>query len=195
LAQTPKEDVVISIPSQDNQFQTNPETGSASQDQPEKASAIPSSALNAPVVDNSLTDNQVPASNVPTNPALTNQAQPIEPQAAVVENRPAASPPEAKASTKEEPMPKKVQADVKAEDISSGASIYLQIGVFSDPENVKKMQVQLSDKGLNSKSELIFTSKGKKTRLRVGPFTTQKEADLALTKLKSLKLAAMLVNN
>ena len=195
LAQTPKEDVVISIPSQDNQFQTKPEAGSVSQDQPEKASAVPSSALNAPVMDSSLTDNQVPASNVPTYPAPVNQAKPIEPQAAFVENNFVATPPEVKASTKEEPMPKKVQADVKAEDISSGASIYLQIGVFSDPENVKKMQVQLSDKGLKSKSELIDTSKGKKTRLRVGPFTTQKEADLALAKLKSLKLAAILVNN
>jgi DedD protein len=195
LAQTPKEDVVISIPSQDNQFQTKPEAGSVSQDQPVKTSAVPSSALNAPVVDSSLTDNQVLASNVPTNPAPVNQAQPIEPSAPVVETKPVASPPEVKAPTKEEAKPKKVQADVKAEDISSAASIYLQIGVFSDPENVKKMQVQLSDKGLKSKSELIDTSKGKKTRLRVGPFNTKKEADLALAKLKSLKLAAIVVNN
>ena len=195
LAQTPKEDVVISIPSQDNQFQTKPEAGSVSQDQPVKTSAVPSSALNAPVVDSSLTDNQVPASNVPTNPAPVNQAQPIEPPAPVVDIKPVASPPEVKAPTKEEAKPKKVQADVKAEDISSVASIYLQIGVFSDPENVKKMQVQLSDKGLKSKSELIDTSKGKKTRLRVGPFNTKKEADLALAKLKSLKLTAIVVNN
>jgi DedD protein len=195
LAQTPKEDVVIFIPSQDNQSQTKPEESSVSQDQPENASAFPSSAVNAPVGDSSLTDNQVPASNVSSNPAPANQAKPIEPQAAVVENNSVATPPEVKASTKEEPMPKKVQADVNAEDIFSAASIYLQIGVFSDPENVKKMQVQLSDKGLKSKSELIDTSKGKKTRLRVGPFTTQKEADLALAKLKSLKLAAILVNN
>jgi DedD protein len=151
--------------------------------------------LNAPVVDSSLTDNQVPASNVPTNPAPVNQAQPIEPPAPVVESKPVVSPPEVKAPTKEEAKPKKVQADVKAEDISSAASIYLQIGVFSDPENVKKMQVQLSDKGLKSKSELIDTSKGKKTRLRVGPFNTKKEADLALAQLKSLKLAAIVVNN
>jgi len=195
LAQTPKEDVVIYIPSQDSQSQTKPEASSVGQDQPEKASAVPSLALNAPVAENSTSDNQVPASNVPTNPAPANQAQPIEPQAPVVESKSFVTPPEDKASAKEEPMPRKVQADVKAEDISSAASIYLQIGVFSDPENVKKMQVQLSDKGLNSKCELIYTSKGKKTRLRVGPFTTKKEADIALAKLKSLKMAAITVNN
>lgn len=195
VGQAPKEDVVISIPSQDNQFQPDSDAGSVNQDQPSKVSPAPSSALNAPAVESSPTDNQAPVSNAPINLVQVNQSKPVEPTAPVIESKSEVSPSESKITTKEEAKLKPVEPNLKSEDMPVAARIYLQIGVFSDPENVKRMQIQLSEKGLKSKSELIDTSKGKKTRLRVGPFNTKKDADLALVKLKSIKLTGTVVNN
>jgi DedD protein len=194
VGQAPKEDVVISIPSQDNQFQPNSDAGSVHQDQPSKVSPAPS-ALNAPAVESSPTDNQAPVSNAPINSVQVNQSKPVEPTAPVIESKSEVGSSESKITTKEEAKLKPVEPNLKSEDMPVAAGIYLQIGVFSDPENVKRMQIQLSDKGLKYKSELIDTSKGKKTRLRVGPFNTKKDADLALVNLKSIKLTGTVVNN
>jgi DedD protein len=57
------------------------------------------------------------------------------------------------------------------------------------------MQSKLSTKGLKSSTELIDTAKGKKTRLRVGAFTSRKDAESALLKVKTLGLAGMVIGN
>jgi DedD protein len=183
--QSRKEDVVISIPSQDDQFKSHSAADSINQVKSLRVSPVPSPELNLSAAESTPTD----------SPVLVNQAKPIEPPAAVLENKPAVSPAETKALTKEDVKAKPFETDVKPEDKLGTASIYVQIGVFTDPENVNRMQVQLSEKGLKSKSELIDTSKGKKTRLRVGPFSTKKDAELALVKLKLIKLTGTVVNN
>ena len=55
------------------------------------------------------------------------------------------------------------------------------------------MQEKLSAKGLKSLDELIDTAKGKKTRLRVGPFEAKKDAESAMEKIKSLGFTGMIV--
>ena len=179
IAQTPKEDVVISIPSQDKQQEAQIEAEPLKQLEPEQA--IPA---NTPVVEDKAAESSTPISQ-----ASINQAKSVELPAPVV--------PEVQSSKKEEPTSKPIQTVAKTEDKSKSESarISIQIGVFSDPENVKKMQAQLSDKGLKSQTELIDTAKGKKTRLRVGPFSTKKDAEAALAKVKSIGLAGIVVNN
>jgi DedD protein len=182
IAQTPKEDVVITIPSQDKQQEAQPEPEPLKQVEPVQASPAPIS--NAPVVEEKAAE-----SSAPINQTTVIQAKPVELPAPVV--------PEVQSSKKEEPTSKPIQTVAKTEDKSKSESarISIQIGVFSDPENVKKMQAQLSDKGLKSQTELIDTAKGKKIRLRVGPFSTKKDAETALAKVKSFGLAGIVVNN
>lgn len=187
VAQTPKEDVVISIPSQDNQL---PDSQLPAKPEPELIKQV-EPAVNAPSIEN----------KTPETPAPVNQAKPAEPPVPVVENKPApVVQQDVQTPKKEEAKPKSVEPVVKAEDkpktdTANTARFSVQIGVFSDPENVKKMQAQLSDKGLKSHSELIDTSKGKKTRLRVGPYASKKEAEAALLKVKALSLTGVVIGN
>lgn len=135
------------------------------------------------------------------------ESEPVEP-APIQPVAPAAevSPPEVAAEIKpvetpvttNQPSPS-VAVAPKAEPVKSetkaaaSGNYFVQIGVFSDPEKVKQMQEKLSAKGLKSLDELIDTAKGKKTRLRVGPFEAKKDAESAMEKIKSLGLTAMIV--
>lgn len=195
VVQVPKEDVVISIPSQDNQLQPHSEADSVNQDQSLKVSPVPTSPLSVPALESNPADNKMSVSNDSASQAKVNQAKPTEPPISVSENKSEVNPLEIKVPKKEEAKLKSVEPNTRSEEMSAAARIYVQIGVFSDPENVKKMQLQISDKGLKSKIELIDTSKGKKTRLRVGPFNTKKDAEVALDKLKSIRLTGTVVNN
>jgi DedD protein len=88
------------------------------------------------------------------------------------------------------PKAEPAKAETKA---AASGNYFVQIGVFSDPEKVKQMQEKLSAKGLKSLDELIDSAKGKKTRLRVGPFEAKKDAESAMEKIKSLGLTGMIV--
>ncbi|MCB5187229.1 SPOR domain-containing protein [Methylobacillus caricis] len=77
----------------------------------------------------------------------------------------------------------------------SGGSFLVQIGVFSDPINVKNLQDKLSGQGLKSHTESIPTASGEKTRLRVGPFASREAAEQALAKVKAVGLSGMVITN
>lgn len=78
---------------------------------------------------------------------------------------------------------------------SAAGGFLVQIGVFSDPINVKNLQDKLSGQGLKSHTELIPTAGGDKTRLRVGPFASREQADQALGKVKAAGLSGMVISN
>lgn len=126
-----------------------------------------------------------PAAEV-SPPEGTAEIKPVETkpvEAQVTTNQPS---PSVAVTPKAEPA----KAETKA---AASGNYFVQIGVFSDPEKVKQMQEKLSAKGLKSLDELIDTAKGKKTRLRVGPFEAKKDAESAMEKIKSLGLTGMIV--
>jgi DedD protein len=126
-----------------------------------------------------------PAAEV-SPPEVTAETKPVETkpvEAPVTTNQPSLS---VAVAPKAEPA----KAETKA---AASGNYFVQIGVFSDPEKVKQMQEKLSAKGLKSLDELIDTAKGKKTRLRVGPFEAKKDAESAMEKIKSLGLTGMIV--
>ena len=69
----------------------------------------------------------------------------------------------------------------------------MQIGVFSDPANVKQLQQKLLSQGYKSYTEKVDTAKGEKIRLRAGPFGTRDTAESALAKIKDSGLSGMVV--
>lgn len=188
VAQTPKEEVVISIPSQDSQLDNKSDAT------PDKPSDIAQSA--APQTPPVTTSSSVPPPVAASTPEVkAPEVKPTEPPAPVAQNdKPVVKPVEVSA-VQEAKSPLKEQDKPKADKPAATGNFFVQIGVFSDPENVKQMQSKLSDKGLKSRADLIDTAKGKKTRLRAGAFSSKKDAEAALDKIKSLGLTGVVVGN
>ncbi len=67
----------------------------------------------------------------------------------------------------------------------------INVGLFADDNNARNAFVKLQDAGLPALSQEIKSSKGKRTRVRVGPFETQPEADQAAERIRALQLDAV----
>jgi len=91
----------------------------------------------------------------------------------------------------EQGEPKKAEPSKTASDSNK---YYVQIGVFSDPSNIEKLQAKLNDLGYKSLTEKITTDTGVKTRLRTDTFNGRNEAAIALENIKDAGLAGMVVN-
>lgn len=76
----------------------------------------------------------------------------------------------------------------------SDSKFYVQIGVFSDEANVKKLQARLTELGYKSQTENIDTAKGKKIRLRTQLLGERSEAAIALQNIKDAGLTGMVVS-
>ena len=195
--QAASKDILISIPSQDAQLNNqsieekhNQEnSASLANTQPQDAAASNPSSSDKPLEEAKSAVLPTVESAAPVAQSDKVAAKPIEAQA-VSENQ----------KQKEDTKPQSIDASNKADELAPIATpvveiYFVQIGIFSDPENVKQMQSKLSTKGLKSSNELIDTAKGKKIRLRVGPFTSRKDAESALLKVKTLGLAGMVIGN
>ena len=110
---------------------------------------------------------------------------------------------EAAAATKIEPKaaPKVALAQPKTETpqtlekkTTNSPKFYVQIGVFSDAANVKKLQAKLSDIGYATQTEKIDTAKGQKIRLRTNLLGERNEAAIALQNIKDAGLTGMVVS-
>ena len=77
---------------------------------------------------------------------------------------------------------------------TNSPKFYVQIGVFSDEANVKKLQAKLSDIGYASQTEKIDTAKGQKIRLRTNLLGERNEAAIALQNIKDAGLTGMVVS-
>ncbi len=66
----------------------------------------------------------------------------------------------------------------------------VQVGAFSDAAKVREVRQKLEKAGLKTYTQAVDTKEGKRTRVRVGPFASQAEADKAASHIKSLALAA-----
>lgn len=211
-AKAPQQEISISIPSQDGSEFTSKVVPVAPQAQLEQSTVNepqPMQPPPAPIVSNNSQPPKLesPVKVVtPTAPVVQPQEQaakpatkevaPVEikkPQIDAVKNDIVTSSP-APVETKavETKSTEKVTKEVKPA-AANGFSV--QIGVFSDVENVKKLQQQLSAKGYKSFTEKLQTSKGEKIRLRAGPFKTREDATAAAGKIKEGGLAAMVVSN
>ncbi len=102
-----------------------------------------------------------------------------------------------KSEVKKTPKPaevKKAPVDKPTEVVKKSNKFYVQIGVFSDLTNIKKLQSRLSDLGYKSLTEEMTTDTGVKTRLRTETFIGRNEAAIALENIKDSGLTGMVVN-
>jgi len=82
-------------------------------------------------------------------------------------------------------------ADAKpaASDTKADASRFVvQVGAFSDEAKAREVRAKLEKAGYKTYTHVADTKEGKRTRVRVGPFTSRDEADKAAHKIKQLQL-------
>jgi DedD protein len=77
-------------------------------------------------------------------------------------------------------------ASANAED----ARFIVQVGAFADAEKAREARTKVERAGLKTYTQVVDTKEGKRTRVRVGPFTNRAEADKAAARIKALELSA-----
>ncbi|KQW24838.1 SPOR domain-containing protein [Acidovorax sp. Root402] len=70
------------------------------------------------------------------------------------------------------------------------ARFIVQVGAFADAEKAREARTKVERAGLKTYMQVVDTKDGKRTRVRVGPFTNRAEADKAAARIKSLDLSA-----
>jgi DedD protein len=181
VAQTPKDEVVISIPSQDSQLDTKTDEAPGNMAGTDELDPSETSAMNVP-------SSVMP----PPSEGKTPEIKPTEPSAPVAQ---VVAKPLELPSGKEAKSAPKEQEPFKLDEPLATGNFYVQIGIFSNPEKVRQLQSKLNESALKSSTELIETPKGTKTRLRVGMFSSKSDAEAALVKVKALGLSDAVVGN
>lgn len=182
-ADQPKPDVTITIPNE-----INNEVQHQAVQQP-----IAIAQVESKPVPHDLSANDKSQSNV--NSLSSDSSPPV-----VVDNEPSQAEVKKtieKITEKSTTEPKKLtQDDAKKPESSaiSNAKFYVQIGVFSDADNVKKLQFKLTELGYKSQIEKVSTDKGEKIRLRTSNFKERNEAAIALENIKSSGMAGIVVS-
>ncbi len=180
---------------------------------PQTATADTASPPAAPTIAPTVTPTPAPsATAATTTPATSPITAPVAPVAttppppavvvpvpsapaaptAVVKTAPA-KPKDAKASpSKAKPAPEKTAATPKAAT-QQQARFYVNVGLFADSNNALNAYVKLTDAGLPALKQEFNTSKGKRTRVRVGPYDTEGETQTAIEKVRALGLEAIIL--
>lgn len=70
---------------------------------------------------------------------------------------------------------------------------YINVGLFANDWNARHAQAKLTNAGLVSFRQALVTSKGKLTRVRVGPFGSKAEAEAAVKKIHQIGLDAVVI--
>lgn len=136
------------------------------------------------------------SSIVPTTPTAPAESPEIPPTEAIpqdTEAAPVETPVAAEKKESNESKPEQ-KAEVKPIPPAASSKFHVQIGVFSDEANVKKMQVKLTDLGYKSSTEKVDTAKGTKIRLKTQAFADRNEAAIALQNIKDAGLTGMVVS-
>jgi DedD protein len=99
---------------------------------------------------------------------------------------------ESKADVKSEVKPE-AKAEVKedktdATNKDAAQRFVVQVGAFADEAKSREVRAKLEKAGFKTYTHVADTKEGKRTRVRVGPFTSRDEADKAANKIKQLQL-------
>jgi DedD protein len=158
--------------------------------------APPAGPVGPAVLPESLPSPEPAAATEPTQSAMP------QPEARVEDAPPAPKPapkPEPKPTPKPEPKPApkpepKVAAKVEAKPVAKPAEpisnerFVVQFGAFADPQSAREARQKLERLGIKTYAQEVDTSAGKRTRVRMGPYTSRSEAEKALAALRKAGL-------
>ena len=97
--------------------------------------------------------------------------------------------PEPKKPEPKKAEPKKAEPQPASKDQKSGRFV-VQVGAFADASSTREARSKAEKLGLKTYTQDVDTPNGKRTRVRVGPFTTREEAQKAAAKLRAANLQA-----
>lgn len=66
----------------------------------------------------------------------------------------------------------------------------VQVGAFADADKAREARTKVERAGLKTYTQVVDTKDGKRTRVRVGPFSNRAEAEKAAARIKALDLSA-----
>lgn len=155
------------------------------------ASASASESAAAPASE-ATAEPMMPAVSAPalvaSEPVSTAAVTPVEsaPQA----GEPAAEPAAVHKVVAKPAAPQVSKAATKA---APQALFYINVGLFSKPENASRVHAQLLEANLPSVMKELKTTKTRQIRVRVGPFATEEKAQAAAQTIKALKYEAGII--
>jgi len=99
---------------------------------------------------------------------------------------------EAKAAPKAEPAKAKNTTKEKPKAATAGGFV-IQVAALSDTAKAKELQAKIAGSGLKAYTEVVQTSKGPVTRVRVGPYNSREAAEKVRPQLQKLQLDGKVV--
>ena len=126
-----------------------------------------------------------------TPPASTRAPAPAASATATApERRDAASRPAASAKPKA-PAAAASSADTALPTVGTAPGYYINVGLFAEEANARKTQARLLNEGLPAFRQELNNSKGRRIRVRVGPYATRAQADTAAEAIRAMALDAV----
>lgn len=80
----------------------------------------------------------------------------------------------------------------KKADAQEGRFV-VQVGAFADAARAREVRLKVEHTGLKTYTHVAETKEGARIRVRVGPFSTRAEADIAAQKIKKIDLPAAIL--
>jgi DedD protein len=75
----------------------------------------------------------------------------------------------------------------------AAARFVVQVGAYSDANALREVRAKVEKVGLKTYTQVVETSAGPRTRVRIGPFATRDEAEKAAARLKGGGLPAAIL--
>ncbi len=128
------------------------------------------------------------ASSTPSSRASAT-ASPTAPAASTpAPRREAASRASAPAKPK---APATAASDTPAPTVGTAAGYYINVGLFAEEANARKTQARLLNEGLPAFRQELNNAKGRRIRVRVGPYDSRAQADAAAESIRAMALDAV----
>ena len=119
-----------------------------------------------------------------TSPAASAASTPAPRREAAASRASAATKPKAPASAT-------TAADKPLTTVGAAAGYYINVGLFAEEANARKTQARLLNEGLPAFRQELDSAKGRRIRVRVGPYDSRAQADAAAESIRAMALDAV----
>lgn len=82
-------------------------------------------------------------------------------------------------------------ADTALPTVGTAPGYYINVGLFAEKANARKTQARLLNEGLPAFRQELNDAKGRRIRVRVGPYATRAQADAAAEAIRAMALDAI----
>ncbi len=198
---TVNQNINIQIPSPDAGVLTTPPTP-LKQAEPAATPARPESepVAVAPAVAPKESKSEAVATKPEAKTEVKAETKPQEVKAETKVESTAEAKPEPKTEAKTETKAPAKTESAKTKDsvkeppkAGTTGGFVIQVAALSDTAKARELQAKIAGSGLKAYTEVVQTSKGPVTRVRVGPFNTREAAEKARPQLQKLQLDGKVV--